>query len=309
MEESLYLEYKPEYSEQFIKKIMNERGLKRLSVNLDALFVEDLYSLGYTLEFVEKALKERQDKGQDLELSKKSKRLDNLPTNLDFLKTYDFLEELSIGGIKDFNFRFLQHLPRLRHLNISHVGKMPLELSHLVNLETFWLNWRKNIIGLDKCTKLKELQIWDYKEPSFTAIPGLESLKNLKVLDIRKGSIKSLQGIEPLENLEELSLGYCTYLTTIALLNGKQNLKSLKLHACSKIQDYDSLTDLPNLEVLEINHCKDIPSIKFIENFPSLKKLRLLENTNVVDGDMSYTNRIKDVLFTPRKHYSETIHD
>lgn len=230
---------------------------------------------------------------------------DEVLPDLNFLRDYTGLEELSIVTGEDYDFRFLSDMVWLKRLSLNaYLGTHPIDLSPLRNLSYLFVAWQKRIEGIEQCRNVRELCLSEFKEPDLSKI---RSMRHLERLSIETGSIKTLSGLEAAQCLESVELGNCRYLQSIAALNGKKQLKELEIEACSKIADYEALTDLPSLEKLHLTNCKDIPSIRFISHFPALKKLWLIANTNVVDGDLAPAKDLEDPVIVHRKHYNMKI--
>jgi hypothetical protein len=256
-----------------------------------------VYKKGYSKEFIIKTIKEKGLWGLRIFAVLNEDRL----SDIGFLKDYGFLEALGVTSVNDLDFSSLSALDRLRELTIDVQGTNKIDLRNQVNLGSLGLGWRKNIRGIECCKNLKELVVWDYKEPDL--LP-LQTLDNLEKLEVKTGSIKNLKGLKDLGSLRLIRLGNCRSLKSISDLNGLKNLRLIEIESCTKIQDYESLTDLPALEELRIINSKGIRSIRFIKNFPALKTLCLSGNTNVLDGDMMPASQVGDVISSHRRHYN-----
>ncbi|MGA2296644.1 MAG: leucine-rich repeat protein, partial [FCB group bacterium] len=257
-----------------------------------------VYKKGYTPRFIQKIITKKKLDG--LFIFDHAYPILERITDFDFLREFSFLEGLAIATMHDANYKFLKYLPLLKYLALNNQGGTEsIDLSYQNNLEELAIDWRKNIIGIENCKKIKKLCLIQWKEKDLSFVGNLDNLIELKV---KTASIKNLHGLENLKLLENLMFGNCRYLTEIKALNGNTSLKSLEFWSCSKIEDLGSLDNLPNLERLEFIDCKDIKSIKFIKSFPRLNKLCLNGNTSVLDGDLKPALGIKDVWYAPKKH-------
>lgn len=257
-----------------------------------------VYREGYTPEFVFDTIRRHNLRGLRIFVQL---REDKLP-NIDFLSNYLFLEVLDITSVDDYDFRVLSSLVNLKELTISIDGKNEIFLDNQTNLESLSIKWRKGKIkSIERCLKLKTLCLVDFNEDDFFPISRLKNLKDLKV---KTSSIKTTNGLKNLVYLENILLANCKALISIEGIGGKNYLTTFSIDLCPKIGDYENLKDLPNIETFQITNCRGIKSIKFIKNFPSLTKLTLLGNTDVLDGDMTPAQGIKDVMYMHRKHYN-----
>jgi len=132
------------------------------------------YKKGYTLEFVRDKIKELNLRGLNIFAHLKDEKLDSL----DFLKEYNFLKELHISCIDEHDYSFLNHFTNLKGLRIDQyiTEKNTIDLNNLVNLEYLHIYWRKKIIGLEKCKKLKKVLLWSFKEKDLCKLQELENL-------------------------------------------------------------------------------------------------------------------------------------
>lgn len=253
-----------------------------------------VYKKGYTADFVMNVIAKN-----GLEGLRIFDHLDRLES-LNFLKEYTSLKRLDIDCINDQDYSFLSSLPNLKHLGIGASIKQSntIDLSSQHELETLGINWRKKIIGLEKCRKLSSLTLVEFKEKDLQKIASLASLNTLQ---IKTASIERLDGIENLINLQNLHVSNCKKLQSIKAINHLVKLKELYLNTCPNINNYNEVTDLPGLEIFSLTDCGKVQSLKFIERYHSLGKLSLLGNTVIVDGDLVPAKRIKSIQ---HKHYS-----
>lgn len=256
-----------------------------------------IYQKGYTPSFIKDTIDEHGLDGLQIFTDAVKEK----PQDLDFLKECTFLDHLSIATGVDYDFGFLKRLPQLRKLSLNAWGKKEIDLSRQTNLECLNIQWRKNIIGLEKCINLKRIGLIDWKEKNLRHVGDL---RNLQELIVKTASINTLDHIHDLHKLEHILLGNCRYLTYVKGINGLPNLKHIEFWSCTKISDYESLTNLPSLEQLGMTDCKKIASIKFIKNFPRLKRLVMTGNTDVEDGDLLPAKNIEKVICAHRRHYN-----
>ena len=112
---------------------------------------------------------------------------------------------------------------------------------------------------------------------------------------------------ENLSELRELELTYLSKLTDIDELIHLKKLKVLSFEACKNV-DFTSISKIKNLEKLLMINCGELPSLQFIEDLPKLKFL-VFNKTNVVDGDLSYCERLEYVGFDNKRHYTHKMSD
>jgi hypothetical protein len=259
-----------------------------------------IYQKGYTPEFVFETIKKNNLLGLRIFAYLNDTKL----SSVDFLSEYTFLETLHISSVNDFNFEFLHNLKNLKELSIGVEGNNPIDLSSCTKLERLFIDWRKNITGIESCERLSIFSLYGCKESDLSKF---KDLINLKKLIIKTCGFQTLNGINALVNLEDILLGNCRKLTSVKDINGVNKLENLEFNGCAKINDFSSLNDLPNLKKLYLTDCKKIDSIKFINAFPLLKEFGLLGNTDIVDGDVLPAKDIKHLRYNHRSHYNVII--
>jgi hypothetical protein len=278
-----------------IRRILKEIFTK-ISVSEDNLLV---YEKRYSLDFIRRTIQKRKLDGlfvYDV--------LDPLPS-FDFLAEFTFLTQLRMQPCDDYNYSYLLQLTNLRYLYIGEptTDNLEIDLSAQTNLVELGLHWRKNIKGLENCSKLHSLFLTEYTEKNLSFIQNAPTVRELI---IKTGSMTGLAGIESCQDLESIYLANCRSLKSIGALNHHPNLKSIELDLCggkSGIQDFHKLTDLPGLEKLIVFDCK-LPSIHFITQIPSLKKVILRGRTEIMDGDVRPLLRVPEVNYQNRANYN-----
>ena len=255
-----------------------------------------VYKKGYSAQFVYETIKKNNLDGLRIFAHLSEDRLESF----DFLNEYTFLTHLSIDSMDDHDWDFLHGLTNLKYLGVGTWGDKLIDISKLINLENLSVIWRKKIIGLENCLNLKELFIYQYKEKDLSKLPSLNSLESLRF----SASIRDLNGINNFQNLKSLTLEVCRSLRSIYGIDVLKDLEKLSFSMCSKIYDYDALSNLPNLKFLELDDCKTIKSINFLNNLPLLDTIRITGSSNVEDGDLLPTQRIKSAFYKNYKHYN-----
>jgi hypothetical protein len=256
-----------------------------------------VYKKTYTANYVRSIILERKLRGLRVFVQLKDDRL----ADLQFLNEFSFLEALDVTSVDDYDFSFLANMKKMKDLRIIVKGDKPINLGNQINLESLTIQWRKEILGLDKCRNIASLCMVDYAEKDLAPIASLNNLNEIK---IKSAMIKNLDGIESFTKLKSMLLGNCRKLVSIKKIECMKQLVSLNIESCTKISDYNAIGKLSNLENLQIINCGGICTIKFIEGLSSLKRIELLGSTDVMDGDMMPAKNINEVLYKHRKHYN-----
>ncbi len=244
--------------------------------NIKTSFFRNLliYRKGYTPEFIKETIKLKKLDGLEVH--------DVLPshdiTDFTFLEKLIFLEKLRINAINDIDFSFLLKLKKLLFLGITCFGKKEINLSSQINLMDLEIEWRKNIIGLEKCRKLEILFLEGYHEKDLLNVSFANKLRKL---GIKSSKLKSLNGIKHFKEIQEVSIGGCYSLKQIKDIDGLKKLKKLEFNSCKKITDLQELSYLPQLENLTLNNCGEIKPSEFLINLWRKNKLTLLCRTKI----------------------------
>ncbi|MFL5738724.1 MAG: hypothetical protein ACJ75B_00795 [Flavisolibacter sp.] len=256
-----------------------------------------VFKKSYSIEFIKETLKRKSLKG----LRIFSLLQDELLGSIDFLKEFDFLEELDVTTREVYDFSCLKYLNGLKALSLNVPEKTRINLTSQVNLLSLTYNWNKNITGVENCGRLKELWVIEAKTSDFSFLSSLSKLENLT---IKTASITNLNGLGSLNNLVVLIIQNCNRLRGVSNVNNLVRLRELQFDTCPNVYDFSLLSNLPHLEYLKITNCKKIKSVKFIEDLPSIRKLSLLGNTDVEDGNLLPLIGIKEIYYVRRDHYN-----
>lgn len=220
--------------------------------------------------------------------------------DVEFLKTCTFIEGIILLGVPK-NYEAIYELKNLRKINIYSDKDFDFCFDNFDKLQSCFIENPNRVNALFDCLSLEELTVGGYKSEDLGSVGRLI---NLKRLDVRTSSIRSLEGIAGLKCMELLELNYLKNLRILSELGELHQLKKLSIVNCPKISSIEDLRHLTNLEFVRIDNCKNIESIKPLNDLDELQTVHLLQNTNVVDGDMTPLLKRKDALFGSRKHYS-----
>ncbi|KAB2630772.1 disease resistance protein RGA1 [Pyrus ussuriensis x Pyrus communis] len=153
---------------------------------------------------------------------------------------------------------FEQGLPSLCKLDIRNCP----ELSSLLG-------------GLEYCTSLQDLTIYDCEKLTSTGIHSLPpSLHSLDIHDCK--SLESIPFEQGLPSLCKLVIRNCPELSS--LLGGLEyctSLQDLTIYDCEKLTSTGIHSLPPSLHSLDIHDCKSLESIPFEQGLPSLCKLSI----------------------------------
>ncbi|GHI01349.1 hypothetical protein [Neobacillus kokaensis] len=224
-------------------------------------------------------------------------------TDIDFLERCGgSVVNLDIHSETIKNFDGLKKLTNLKVLSLD-VGKnAKLDLSVLGSLEELYGVLPGKTKGFSSLSKLKHVMIWGYNPPSKN-ISELSKAENIEELRIRQANLETLEGVERLSKLQFLEVYGSNKLNDIMPISELKNLTELELENCKSIRDFSPIGTLSNLESLAIVSCGSMESISFTKSLAKLKLFNF-DRTNVEDGDLSYCQRIPEVYFTEKRHFS-----
>ena len=175
-----------------------------------------------------------------------------------------------------------------------------LESAH--KLEWFGADGKKNLLkNVYALDGLKSLLISHCRGENLKDYVGSPVLDTLELL---RCGMKTLDGMETTRQLKVLNLVSCSKLESIeALESAAETLTGLVIHGCPNLKDYSVLSKLKKLKRLSLIGSGNIQSLRFLEQLPELKTLLL--GKNVLDGDLSYCDRLWHVgLYPNRRHYN-----
>ncbi|KAK9933152.1 hypothetical protein M0R45_020357 [Rubus argutus] len=128
--------------------------------------------------------------------------------------------------------------------------------------------------GLQFCTALRELQLWNCPLVTSISVGGLSSLQNLSVFACPL--LTSIDGLGDCTSLESLNLSDCPLLGSIPIIQGMPFLRSLKIRGCGGLSILPSgLNCCTSLQELSVSDCPLVTSIPIIQGMPSLRQLEI----------------------------------
>jgi Leucine-rich repeat (LRR) protein len=135
------------------------------------------------------------------------------------------------------------------------------------------------------------------------SLSGIPEFPELTELNLYVTNIASLSGIEKQAALERLMIFRAPKLTSIAELVKLKKINNLEIESCKNINDFEVLASLKNLNRLIISESGEFKSLEFLKSLPSLEFFSFW-GTNVIDGDLSYLEKLPGVGFNDKRHYS-----
>ncbi|WP_068984824.1 MULTISPECIES: hypothetical protein [Lysinibacillus] len=205
--------------------------------------------------------------------------------NVDFLSEITQLEFLDLGRKSYGNLKAVEKLVNLEYLSLEGSCEESLDLSKLIKLQDFFVLYNKKIENIFDCVNLKRLIIHHYKKKN---VDEFVKLEKLKILGIWSSPIQNIDGLKDLKEIEQLKLRYLSKLESIDGIKNNSSVKELWIQNCKKVNDWEVLGTLSNLRVLTIEACGNIPSLKFLDKLEFLESIRLVSNTFIEDGKLSW---------------------
>ena len=226
-----------------------------------------------------------------------------------FLTKYShYLEGLEIVGATNKNYHFVNQMINLKYLNLQVYSDDEIDLNNFVHLENCIIQWQKTIKNLFDCLSLKSLSMsYDKKD-----LDKFSNLVNLEYLQIKVCPATSLLGLSKLKKLKNLKIFQFTKLESLDGVEKLLNLEELVINTCKKITNINNLANLTNLKKIVLNNLNDIDSIKPLVDVTSLEDIEIMEDTNIIDGDLNPLikgKKIKRLVIADRPHYSHLSKD
>jgi hypothetical protein len=244
---------------------------------------------------------------------------------LDFLSKFPGIKHVRIvNGVIDVI--GLYKLEKLETLILNNHNKQSLSFSEFPNLTKCYFEWNKESTSIFNCPNITHLGVGNLPVNQFSELSKLNHLidlrignskiesldmfpvmTNLEVLDLSYlNKIENLNGIEKFINLKNLEFYNLSKLENITSISECVFLSKLSIENCKNILNIDGVDGLYELEYFAINNCSSIESLTPLINLKKLDKVFFIENTNVIDGDLSplLNRKLNKLFFRARRHYS-----
>ena len=225
-----------------------------------------------------------------------------------------FLRDLKgygLKGVEIYSWENTDLSPLDALLDLSFIGvevnlKQELDLSVFEQLRTLKARWSKNIINIHLCAAMESLNIVNYP---FEDLTVLKDLRRLRSLAITSNKLKRLEGMAPLKHLKAIDFFSCVQLEDVEELGVSRALEEITMEKCRKISVLPDLSKLEGVRKISLNDCGAIESLKALKNCKMLENLFFLGDTNVLDGELSFLEKmpsLKECWFANRRHYTVT---
>lgn len=208
-------------------------------------------------------------------------------SDVGFLKQLPNLEYLDLGRNNISDLSSIEALNELKYLSFKGSIEAKLDLSTLSKLQDLLVLYDKKIQNLFTCTNLKRLVIHHYKNKNNNA-EEFKALKRLEILEIWSSPIRNIDGLKGLNSLQRVELRYLQKLESIKGIENNSSIEELWIQNCKKVNDWEVLGTLSNLKVLTMEACGNISSLNFLDKLESLESIRLVSNTFIEDGKLSW---------------------
>ena len=217
--------------------------------------------------------------------------------HLDFLKENTFITSVEIEtDIADCS--ALNFLCGLRNLAL-HYSENVVDFSNFSKLANLNLTWNKNFINITKCSRLKELALWEYPDKNLLFIKAFPKLEEL---NISNSKIQDLDGIGYCKKLKRLTLRRNRNLESIdSLTKTGKTMVELVIIGSKKLTNYNPVGKSINLKSLYLLDCGAAPDVNFVKN------LNVLDcgsfNIDIADGQVSALLK-RPIIFKNHKHFT-----
>lgn len=229
--------------------------------------------------------------------------------DLSFLESIcDKIEGLNVQSTR-YDYGIINKFHNLKELKIEDNGRDFIDFNNFPQLESCTgFELKKRFMNVEKCKKLKELNIEKYKskEGNIEDIPYMPTLVHLGILYT---NIRNLCGINRFKELKYFALYRAHKLESIDdIVSLSDVLEQLDIEGKTKVRNYQALGKLRAIKTLRLTNVGEIETLAFLQTMPTLSSFSFLDS-NVLDGNMSYCKKIKWVGFTNKKHYSMTVEE
>jgi hypothetical protein len=153
-----------------------------------------------------------------------------------------------LAGLSNLKVLGLENAPYNRRVSLDGIspGVVDLTIAEARDLVS--------LAGIEVCTRLEKLSLYDCGVSSLHCLVGLSSLKELLILGCYLNSLESLKGM----SIQTLSLEFCSSLTELSGVEYLTALKSLHLNECG-MTSLQALSQLgEGLQKLDVYYCSDV---------------------------------------------------
>jgi len=234
-----------------------------------------------------------------------------IPGPLDILSSLDgALDALSIlrfGSLERIDpVHMLSRLLKLKIVSGSTGMKDELDLTAFPHLHGLALEWNKRYVGLTEIARpdLNMLYLGCYRRSdSFSNFPNLQHLMMKEV------NFPNLEFLRGLHDLRTFWVGANRRFQDLSGIGVHANLEWLIIDGCSQIQNgWEEVGRLANLRDFSIENVGEVSTLTFLEGCRSLETLGIWGNTNILDGDFTFIDRLpglRQLKIKPvKRHYT-----
>jgi hypothetical protein len=162
--------------------------------------------------------------------------------NFDFMRDISFIIQIWFWEINLKNIEGIYALKNLKYFGVSE--KRPaIDFSQFSELETVMWHPIRNDIGIESLSKLKQLDLWQFKSKN-KSYADLKLPESIEKLDLNWCNPVSLDDLPVMGNLKELQIHYCRNLESINAINKvAPNLKRLVITRSANLDDYQAVQE------------------------------------------------------------------
>ncbi len=228
--------------------------------------------------------------------------------DLSVLRLIPDLRSLSILYEKPMDWRPIQQLEKIEHLNLIARGytPQPLDFTRFRNLQTARLTWHPEWESVLSCASLRGLMIEGSKGVREFDLSRLSKLRELRLKECSK-----LRRVtcSPNQLLESLAVLYCRSFESVSPFQALSKLKYAFFGGNSHFE-LESLGKCRELVRLSLHGVGRLRSLNFLTNCHYLEVFGMHFSTQVEDGDLTpllKLSRLRSLGFRRFKNYSHSL--
>lgn len=226
--------------------------------------------------------------------------------DVEFLKELPQLESLHVAAGKGIDLSPIYQLPKLNLLSLAGEIKIGVDFPRISSLRELRLeNWSsKKYTSALSCASLRVLALSNYPNPDLSSFSGLVSLQELR---LSFGRVTSLHGVSSMTHLKRLTLQEFNHLDSLEGIEGLCELEDLWIYRAKKLRRLRGVEGLGQLRSITLTSLPLLESLRPLAKCAYLERVILLQNTNVLDGDLAVLKelpKLHQVRFNEREHYN-----
>jgi len=228
--------------------------------------------------------------------------------NIDLKEVFELIPHLEIVYLRCesiSNVDFLKKFNKLNTFSLTSYKNQSVNFQLPKQLKVFSCTWRSKFQLTESSDSLEELYLEKARNVDLNSI-FKQSFKLVKIVLTDCNLCNSLDEMIGLKYLRYLMLTNCTEL---GISSHQTTNKSLKYLCFTKVymESAEWIPDFLEIDILILESCGNIETMALLERMPNIRGLMLSGNTKLINGDLSWLNKLtqlKNLFIRDYPHYN-----